>query len=78
MMKVARTGEQDYFQIQSIWHKGFHKAHIRAFVYSSCDVYCNKMRTFALYGIQPTCAYGKFMPIGNVIILTNYYNLRII
>jgi len=23
MMKVARTGEQDYFQIQSIWHKGW-------------------------------------------------------
>jgi len=31
---------------------GFRKAHMRAFVYSSCHVYCNKMRTYALYGIQ--------------------------
>jgi len=26
---------------------------LRAFVYSSCHVYCNKMRAYALYGIQP-------------------------
>jgi len=24
-----------------------------AFVFSSCHVYCNKMRAYALYGIQP-------------------------
>jgi len=32
---------------------GFRKANMRAFVYSSCHVYCNKMRAYALYGIQP-------------------------
>jgi len=26
---------------------------LAGFVYSSCHVYCNKMRAFALYGIQP-------------------------
>jgi len=31
---------------------GFREAHMRAFVYSSCDVYYNKMRAHALYGIQ--------------------------
>jgi len=32
---------------------GFRKAHMRAFVYNSCHVYCNKIRAYALYRIQP-------------------------
>jgi len=32
---------------------GFRKEHMRTFVYSSCHVYCSKMRAYALYGIQP-------------------------
>jgi len=33
----------------------FRKAHIRTLVCSSCHVCYNKMRAYALYGIQPTC-----------------------
>jgi len=32
---------------------GFRKAHMRAFIYSSCHVYYNKMRAYVLYGTQP-------------------------
>jgi len=45
-------------------------AHMRAFIYSSCYVYCNKMRAYILYEIQPMCQFS-ILVINEKLFLTN-------
>jgi len=52
LVKITKVNKSTRLLTNEIM-TGFHKAHMRAFVYSLYHVYCNKMHAYAFYGIQP-------------------------